>query len=104
MSSLRHLIETICQLMNEFSQPVGEFTTSHLEMLLWLWWQHTYWQQCQAYPSSKQTPAEVLTRSPVFLALLIQSVCLSFSLIILMYHRIGPFSFPVLSHRNASSS
>jgi hypothetical protein len=96
MSSLRHLIETICQLMNEFSQPVGEFTTSNLEMLLWLWWQHTYWQQCQTYPSSKQTPAEVLTRSPVFLALLIHSLCLPFSLIILIYHRIGPLTSRLL--------
>jgi hypothetical protein len=89
MSSLHQLIEPICQLMNEFSQSVGEFTTGNLEMLLWFWRQHTYWQKCQAYPNSKQTSAEVLTGSLAFLALIIHR---SFLRVFIVYQGIYPFS------------
>jgi hypothetical protein len=89
--------------MNEFSQSVGEFTTGNLEMLLWFWRQHTDGQQRQAYSSSKQTPAEVLTGSLVFLALIIYR---SFLRVFIVYQGICPFSLMstvwFLSHSHAA--
>jgi hypothetical protein len=86
------LIEAVSELLCEFSQPVAEFAASDLEVLLWLSRQHAHWYKHQPYASAKQTSCEVLYGLSVFLALNIHRSCLSFLLLLAVYHAICPFS------------
>jgi hypothetical protein len=82
----RHLFETLGKFVHECSQSEGEFTTSGLEMLLWLSWQPIDRQKRYTYSRSHHTSDEALSGSLAFLGFSIHTSFLSFLLILTVYH------------------
>jgi hypothetical protein len=84
----RYLFESVSELAYQCHPSVGEFTTSSLEMALWLSRQPIDWQKRNAYPGSKQASDEAPSSLLEFLALSIPISSLSLLFVLIVDHEL----------------